>query len=66
MKRRQRHLWQVTLDCKHQMADHVEVAAGGEHSMENLQTLCTVCHKTKTAEFASMRAGRILNHQLFQ
>lgn len=42
-------------------ADHiVEFKAGGEHSMENLQTLCTVCHKAKTAQFAASRSKRAM------
>jgi len=36
--------------------DHIlEVKAGGSHTLDNLQTLCTVCHKAKTAKFASQR-----------
>lgn len=39
------HLWE---------ADHIkEVAAGGEHSLDNLQTLCIKCHKAKTKRFVS-------------
>lgn len=42
-----RTLWQ---------ADHiVEVAAGGEHHLDNLQTLCTQCHKAKTKYFLQNR-----------
>lgn len=39
-------------------ADHrVEVAAGGaELGLQNLQVVCTVCHRAKTAEFARRRA----------
>lgn len=30
-------------------ADHiVEIRHGGEHTLDNLQTLCLVCHKDKT------------------
>jgi hypothetical protein len=33
-------------------ADHIlEVAANGSDSLRNIQTLCMVCHKAKTAEF---------------
>jgi 5-methylcytosine-specific restriction protein A len=40
-------------------ADHkIEVAAGGaELGLDNLQTLCTPCHKAKTARFAADRAA---------
>lgn len=32
-------------------ADHIlEVVHGGKHEMENLQTLCNLCHKKKTAK----------------
>ena len=36
--------------------DHViELAAGGDDSIENLQVLCSACHKVKTAKFNSKR-----------
>jgi 5-methylcytosine-specific restriction endonuclease McrA len=36
--------------------DHViELAAGGDDSIENLQVLCSPCHKVKTAKFNSRR-----------
>jgi hypothetical protein len=36
--------------------DHViELAAGGENSIENLQVLCKNCHKIKTSKFNSSR-----------
>ena len=36
--------------------DHViELAAGGDDSIENLQVLCNPCHKAKTAKFNSSR-----------
>jgi 5-methylcytosine-specific restriction endonuclease McrA len=36
--------------------DHViELAAGGEDSIENLQVLCKNCHKQKTSAFNSKR-----------
>lgn len=36
--------------------DHViELAAGGENSIENLQVLCKPCHKTKTIKFNTKR-----------
>jgi 5-methylcytosine-specific restriction endonuclease McrA len=36
--------------------DHViELAAGGEDSIENLQVLCNTCHKAKTSKFNSSR-----------
>lgn len=45
-----RHLWE---------ADHIiPVAEGGDHfAMANLQTLCLVCHRAKTAEQAGRRAA---------
>ena len=37
--------------------DHViELAAGGEDSIENLQVLCKACHKQKTIKFNSKRS----------
>jgi 5-methylcytosine-specific restriction endonuclease McrA len=45
-----RSLWEV---------DHVvPLIDGGSHGLDNLQTLCTPCHKTKTAEEARARAAR--------
>lgn len=36
--------------------DHViELASGGEDSIENLQVLCNSCHKAKTAKYNSKR-----------
>jgi 5-methylcytosine-specific restriction endonuclease McrA len=36
--------------------DHViELAAGGENSIENLQILCKSCHKAKTIKFNTKR-----------
>jgi hypothetical protein len=36
--------------------DHViELAAGGDNSIENLQVLCSPCHKVKTAKYNSKR-----------
>ena len=36
--------------------DHViELAAGGDNSIENLQVLCKQCHKAKTAAYNSKR-----------
>lgn len=38
--------------------DHiVEVQDGGLSTMENLRTLCWICHKAKTAEMRRKRAG---------
>lgn len=40
-------------------ADHiVEVGDGGKNEMSNMQTLCMVCHKAKTKEYARRRAER--------
>lgn len=45
-----RSLWEV---------DHiVPLIDGGSHAIENLQTLCTPCHKQKTAAEATARAAR--------
>jgi 5-methylcytosine-specific restriction endonuclease McrA len=39
-----------------QEVDHViELAAGGDDSLENLQVLCKSCHKVKTARYNSKR-----------
>ena len=36
--------------------DHViELASGGDDSIENLQVLCRECHKVKTAKYNSSR-----------
>jgi hypothetical protein len=36
--------------------DHIiELAAGGDNTLENLQVLCSPCHKAKTAKFNSRR-----------
>ena len=41
--------------------DHViELAAGGDNTIDNLQVLCSPCHKAKTAKFNS---GRIKGHR---
>jgi 5-methylcytosine-specific restriction endonuclease McrA len=39
-------------------ADHIEsvVEGGGTCGLDNYQTLCTACHKAKTAELAAKRA----------
>jgi 5-methylcytosine-specific restriction protein A len=40
-------------------ADHVvSLEEGGSHQLENIQSLCWACHKTKTAEHAKRRAAR--------
>ena len=45
-----RSLWEL---------DHiVPLIDGGGHELENLQTLCTPCHKKKTAQEASQRAAQ--------
>jgi len=45
-----RSLWEL---------DHiVPLIDGGSHALENLQTLCTPCHKQKTAREARERAAR--------
>jgi 5-methylcytosine-specific restriction endonuclease McrA len=45
-----RSLWEL---------DHVvPLIDGGGHELDNLQTLCTPCHKTKTAREASLRRTR--------
>lgn len=39
-----------------QEVDHViELAAGGDNTIENLQVLCKPCHKVKTAKYNSSR-----------
>ncbi len=46
-----RSLWEL---------DHiVPLIDGGGHELANLQTLCTPCHKAKTAAEARDRAGRV-------
>jgi 5-methylcytosine-specific restriction endonuclease McrA len=36
--------------------DHIiELAAGGDNTLDNLQILCKQCHKAKTAKFNSKR-----------
>jgi len=46
-----RSLWEV---------DHVvPLVDGGSHDLDNLQTLCTPCHRAKTAEEARARAERL-------
>jgi 5-methylcytosine-specific restriction endonuclease McrA len=36
--------------------DHViELASGGDNTIENLQVLCKACHKAKTAKYNSKR-----------
>ena len=46
-----RSLWEL---------DHiVPLVDGGGHELENLQTLCTPCHKKKSAREASERAARL-------
>lgn len=38
-------------------ADHITpVVEGGQHTMENLRTLCCLCHRLATAELAAKRA----------
>jgi hypothetical protein len=40
-------------------ADHlVALEEGGTSALENVQTLCWVCHKAKTREHAARRAAR--------
>lgn len=40
-------------------ADHiVPLCEGGEHSLQNLRTLCKPCHKTVTAELRQRLKGR--------
>ena len=46
----QRSLWEL---------DHiVPLVDGGSHDLDNLQTLCTPCHKAKTVSEASERRER--------
>ena len=41
-------------------ADHIVARSeGGSSLMENIQTLCTPCHKAKSAEMKSRLAGRL-------
>ncbi|XP_060113100.1 DNA annealing helicase and endonuclease ZRANB3 [Heteronotia binoei] len=50
------HFWQV---------DHIKpvYSGGGQCSLENLQTLCTVCHKERTAKQAKERS-QLKRHSL--
>lgn len=46
--------------------DHIiEVANGGTDDIENLQPLCSTCHKTKTSEFNSKRLKKVENNGFF-
>ncbi len=51
-------VWQAK-KAKAWEADHiVPLIEGGEHSMENLRTLCLVCHKAETRALAGRLAER--------
>lgn len=44
---------------EHWHLDHiVPLADGGQHGVQNLQTLCPACHKIKTAHEATIRSQR--------
>lgn len=46
--------------------DHViELDAGGEDTIDNLQPLCNACHKAKTSSYNSKRLKKPLNGAFF-
>nr|XP_058909654.1 DNA annealing helicase and endonuclease ZRANB3 isoform X1 [Kogia breviceps] len=51
------HFWQV---------DHIKPVSGGggQCSLDNLQTLCTICHKERTARQAKERSQKPDPHQM--